>query len=180
MNRILEIVKDSPVTRRWLGFLLFFGVIANLSVSWGQEESVLERGPYPDSVQGLNSPLDVTFLPLAPIPSTFTTLRDSVRDSLRAQLETLPPFFRDTQLGLHLRTYYLDRENRVVPPRSDNEAFTIGGSLAYQSGWLADTFRMGLEGLRFAKTLRPDSIGTVHCCCGRDRTVIRGSRTGLW
>ena len=44
MNRILEIVKDSPVTRRWLGFLLFFGVIANLSVSWGQEESVLELG----------------------------------------------------------------------------------------------------------------------------------------
>ncbi len=100
MNRILEIVKDSPVTRRWLGFLLFFGVIANLSVSWGQEESVLERGPYPDSVQGLNSPLDVTFLPLAPIPSTFTTLRDSVRDSLRAQLETLPAFRPRYPIGI--------------------------------------------------------------------------------
>ena len=48
--------------------------------SWGQE-SVLDRGPAPESVDELNSPLDIPFLPLAPIPWAFTTLRDSLRES---------------------------------------------------------------------------------------------------
>src|SRR5262245_11071975 len=46
-------------------------------LSWGQE-SVLGRGPIPESVFKLNSPLDFPFLPLAPIPWAFTTLRDSL------------------------------------------------------------------------------------------------------
>lgn len=179
MASVLEIVKHGPVARRWVGFLLFFGVIANLSVSWGQEESVLERGPYPDSVQGLNSPLDVTFLPLAPIPSAFTTLRDRFRDTFRHELETLPPFLRDTEIGLNLRAYYLDRQNRVVPPRSDNEAFTIGGSLAYQSGWLADTFRMGLEVFTSQKLYGPlDRDGTLLLRPGQQSYTVLGRAYG--
>jgi hypothetical protein len=51
-------------------------------LSWGQE-SVLDRGPAPESVRELNSPLDIPFLPLAPIPWAFTTLRDSLRESLK-------------------------------------------------------------------------------------------------
>jgi hypothetical protein len=76
-------------------------------LSWGQE-SVLDRGPSPDSVFELHSPLDIPFLPLAPFPLAFTALRDSIRESLKPQLETLPPFFRDTQVGLNLRMYYFD------------------------------------------------------------------------
>src|SRR5262245_16240714 len=68
-------------------------------LSWGQE-SVLDRGPAPESVRVLNSPLDIPFLPLAPFPLAFTALRDSVRQSLKPQMDTLPPFFRDTQVGL--------------------------------------------------------------------------------
>ena len=113
---------------------------------WGQE-SVLDRGPAPDSVRELNSPLDIPFLPLAPLPWVLTTLRDSIRDNLKPQMETLPPFFRDTQVGLNLRLYHFNRDNDLTPPRSDNEAFTIGGSLAYQSGWLANILRVGVEGV---------------------------------
>src|SRR5215470_9508009 len=69
-------------------------------LSWGQE-SVLDRGAAPDSVLELNSPLDLPFLPLAPLPLAFTALRDSIRASLKPALEPLPPFFRDTQVGLN-------------------------------------------------------------------------------
>jgi hypothetical protein len=100
--------------------------------SW-EQENVLDRGPAPESVLELNSPLDVPFLPLAPIPWAFTTLRDGLREGLKPHIETLSPFFRDTQVGLNLRLYYFNRDNDVTPSRSDNEAFTIGGSLAYQS-----------------------------------------------
>src|SRR5215831_17800011 len=131
------------------GFFLFLALFYLLSsgvhLSWGQE-SVLDRGPSPDSVLELNSPLDIPFLPLAPVPLAFTALRDRIRESLKPQLETLPPFFRDTQVGLNLRMYYIDRENHVAPPKSDNEALTLGGSLAYQSGWLANSLRIGVEG----------------------------------
>jgi hypothetical protein len=123
----------------------------------GGQESVLDRGPAPESVLELNTPLDIPFLPLAPLPLAFTALRDSLRASLKPELETLPPFLRDSQVGLNLRLYYFDRENHVAPPKSDNEALTIGGSLAYQTGWLADIFRLGIEGFGSLKLpVRPN------------------------
>jgi hypothetical protein len=152
--------KKLPDKKNRRGVLIFLILLYLFGTgehfSWGQE-SVLDRGPSPDSVGGLNSPLDIPFLPLAPIPFAFTTLRDKIRDSLKPQLETLPPFFRDTQFGMNLRMYYFDRENHVNPPKSDNEAFTMGGSVAYQSGWLADTFRMGLEVFGSGRVYGPES-----------------------
>jgi hypothetical protein len=146
--------------------------------SWGQE-SVLDSGPSPDSVRELNSPLDVPFLPLAPIPWAFTTLRDSIHETVKPQLETLPPFFRDTKLGLNLRMYYFYRENDVEPPESDNEAFTIGGSLAYQSGWLADIFRIGLEGFGSQKLYGPeDRDGTLLLLPGQASYAVLGRAYG--
>src|SRR5262245_5947869 len=131
------------------GFFIFLALFYLLGtgthLSWGQE-SVLDRGPAPDSILELHSPLDIPFLPLAPFPLAFTALRDSIRESLKPQMQTLPPFFRDTQVGVNLRMYYFDGENHVAPPKSDNEALTLGGSLAYQSGWLANIFRLGVEG----------------------------------
>src|SRR5215470_13993684 len=84
-------------------FLILFALgSTGAHLSWGQE-SVLDRGPAPDSVFELNSPLDIPFLPLAPFPMAFTALRDSLRESLKPALEPLPPFFRDTQVALNLR-----------------------------------------------------------------------------
>src|SRR5262245_28155102 len=144
--------------RRRRGYFTFLVLLSLLGTranwSWGQE-SVLDQGPSPDSVLYLNSPLDISFLP--PIPLPITTLTKLIRDRLKPQLEPLPPFFRDTQLGLNLRLYYFDRENHVTPPKSDNEAFTFGGSLAYQSGWLADSFRVGVEGFLSQRLYGPDS-----------------------
>src|SRR5215212_11837573 len=64
----------------FLMLLYLCGTGAHLS--WGQE-SVLDRGPAPDSVFELNSPLDIPFLPLAPVSLAFTALRDRIRESLK-------------------------------------------------------------------------------------------------
>jgi hypothetical protein len=146
--------------------------------SWGQE-SVLDRGPAPESVSTLNSPLDIPFLPLAPLPWAFTALQNSIRENLKPQMETLPPFFRDTQVGVNLRLYYLGRENHLRPPRSDNEALTIGGSLAYQSGWLADIFRLGVEGFGSQKLYGPeDRDGTLLLLPGQESYAALGRAYG--
>jgi hypothetical protein len=160
----------------FLALFYLFGVGQYLS--WGQE-SVLDRGPSPDSARELNSPMDIPFLPLAPLPWAFTRVRDRLHESVKPQLETLPPFFRDTQLGLNLRMYYFDRENEVEPPKSDNEAFTIGGSLAYQSGWLADLFRIGLEGFGSQKLYGPeDRDGTLLLRPGQESYAVLGRAYG--
>jgi outer membrane porin, OprD family len=147
-------------------------------LSWGQE-SVLDRGPSPDSVFELNSPLDIPFLPLAPFPLAFTALRDRIRESLKPELDTLPPFFRDTQVGLNLRMYYFDRENHVAPPKSDNEAWALGGSLAYQSGWLANLVRVGVEGFGSQKLYAPqDRDGTLLLLPGQESYLALGRAYG--
>jgi hypothetical protein len=147
-------------------------------LSWGQE-SVLDHGPSPDSVFELHSPLDIPFLPLAPFPLVFTALRDRIRESLKPELEPLPPFFRDTQVGLNLRMYYFDRENHVAPPKSDNEAWALGGSLAYQSGWLANLVRVGVEGFGSQKLYAPqDRDGTLLLLPGQESYLALGRAYG--
>jgi len=127
----------------------------------------------------LNSPLDIPFLPLAPFPLAFTALRDSVRESLKPQMATLPPFFRDTQVGLNLRMYYFDRENHLAPPKADNEALTLGGSLAYQSGWWANLFRLGVEGFGSQKLYGPESRdGTLLLLPGQESYAALGRAYG--
>lgn len=160
----------------FLALLYLFGTGAHRS--WGQE-SVLDRGPTPESVLALNSPLDIPFLPFAPFTLAFTSLRDSIRESLKPQMETLPPFFRDTQVGLNLRMYYFNRNNHVAPPRSDNEALTLGGSLAYQSGWWAHIFRLGVEGFGSQKLYGPESRdGTLLLLPGQESYAALGRAYG--
>jgi hypothetical protein len=55
-------------------------------------------------------------------------------------LQDLPPFLRDTDLRIYLRTYYMDRVNPDLP---ENEAWAIGGWVGYRSGWLLDTLQLG-------------------------------------
>lgn len=63
--------------------------------------------------------------------------------ALRQEMEALPPFFRDTHLNLHLRTFY---RNRTRTDGAAAEALATGGWLDYQSGWLLDTFAVGAVG----------------------------------
>ena len=59
---------------------------------------------------------------------------------LKEERETLPPFLRDADFTLHLRTYYF---NRTKPDDSVNEALAFGGWIGVKSGWLLDTLACG-------------------------------------
>ena len=70
---------------------------------------------------------------LSPAEALFLPLKEKVH-----ALET--PFLRDTDVKLHLRLFYFNREK---PDDSENEALAFGGWVGYKSGWLLDTFAMG-------------------------------------
>jgi outer membrane OprD family porin len=59
---------------------------------------------------------------------------------LAARVQELPPFFRDSEFILHLRTFY---QNVQTEPGKFEEAWAGGGWLAYESGWQWDTFSVG-------------------------------------
>jgi hypothetical protein len=50
---------------------------------------------------------------------------------------------RDSQVTLHLRSYYFDRNN---PGDVTNAAWAIGGWLGWRSGWIGDVLRLGVVG----------------------------------
>ena len=66
------------------------------------------------------------------------------------------PFFRDTTLELHPRTYYYDRDKL---DGSINQAWAGGGWLAYHSGLLANTFHIGLTYFTSNPIIAPDNQG---------------------
>ena len=57
---------------------------------------------------------------------------------------------------MHYRTYYLFQD-RAIGMRS--EAWAMGGSLSYRSGWLEDVFRAEVEGFTSQPIIAPDRRG---------------------
>ncbi|MEO8123765.1 MAG: hypothetical protein ABI633_06915, partial [Burkholderiales bacterium] len=47
---------------------------------------------------------------------------------------------RDSEVTLHLRSYYFDRLN---PGEVQNAAWAIGGWAGYKTGWIADALQFG-------------------------------------
>ena len=54
---------------------------------------------------------------------------------LKEKLQDYPPFFADTQLGLHYRTYYRNKQRLIG---LDSEAWAMGGWVEYRSGKVFD------------------------------------------
>ncbi len=69
---------------------------------------------------------------------------------IKQWLQDLPPFFADTQLEVRSRTFYRRRDNT---DKTTSEALAAGGSIAYRSGWLADTFAVEVEGFTSQKLI---------------------------
>jgi hypothetical protein len=87
---------------------------------------------------------------------------NAITDWTRKQLQDMPAFIRDTQLILKPRTYFFDQDKTTQGPTDPSdcisgdeqcaatthdkeEAWAIGGSIEYKSGWLDDHFRVGAE-----------------------------------
>jgi outer membrane porin, OprD family len=90
--------------------------------------------------------------------------------------ETLPPFLRDADFTLHLRTYYF---NRTKPDDTSNEALAFGGWLSFKSGWLLDTFAMGATLYGSAPLYAPDDRdGTLLLKPGQNGYYVPGEAWG--
>jgi outer membrane porin, OprD family len=99
---------------------------------------ILDEEPHPASADEITGPLSNTFVEERPETPFFPILKKILRE--------LPPFFRDTRLGMNFRTYDFDRNNKgfIDPDGSnDNKAWAIGGALDYKSGLFADRFAIG-------------------------------------
>jgi hypothetical protein len=98
-------------------------------------ERELEDAPAPSSAEEIRTPIERVFPIVFDKPPLFPLFRD--------RIQSLPSFFSDMRLEARFRTYYL-RSDRTIGILS--EAWAIGGSVYYRSGWLADTFAAELEG----------------------------------
>jgi hypothetical protein len=110
------------------------------------QEIVLDEGPMPGTVQELIDPLRKPFEKPLPLPWLLPRLRRPLREALRWEERAEQPFFRDSALTLKLRTFYFNRDtHKANADDSSNEAWALGGSLAYQSGWYKEFLSLGAE-----------------------------------
>ena len=111
-------------------------------------ERELDEAPAPGSAGEIETPMKRVF--------------EGVRERgplfgwLRQQLEGLPPFLADSQLDVRYRSFYL-RQDRTSG--SIGEAWAMGGSLRYRSGWLADFFAVEAEGFTSQPIVAPKDRG---------------------
>jgi hypothetical protein len=95
---------------------------------------------------------------------------------LEGAMRDLAPFVRDTDLNLHFRTFYFDRQNTND---TENEAWAIGGWLEYKSGWLEETFRIGAVGYTSQPLYAPeDRDGTLLLAPGQEEITTLGQAYG--
>ena len=112
-------------------FFAVFGFPAGHWLAWADEAVSLEE-PTPTSVEDSVSPIGRSFREREPPPLLFPGLKDRLKDT--------DPFFRDTNLSVNLRTYYFYRDKY---DDSVSEAWAIGGSFSYRSGWFLNHFGAG-------------------------------------
>lgn len=63
---------------------------------------------------------------------------------------------RDSEVSLHLRSYYFDRLN---PGDVQNAAWAIGGWAGYKTGWIADALQFGVVGYTSQRLWGPEDKG---------------------
>jgi hypothetical protein len=86
------------------------------------------------------------------------------------------PFLHDGRFGAQLRSFYFNQD-KFNNTRS--EAWTLGGSLAYQSGYLADTLRIGAVAYTSQRLNGPkDRDGTLLLKPGQESYTVLGQIYG--
>jgi outer membrane porin, OprD family len=112
----------------------------------------------------------------APPPPPQTGLLETAFPRLREGMSKLPPFFRDTDLNVRLRTFYFNRQN---DDDTANEAWAGGGWVQYASGWLFDIFAIGATYYTSQPLYAPDDRpGTLVLTPGQDAIGVFGEAWG--
>ncbi len=110
------------------------------------DEQELEDKPAASSIEDFESPLERSYAAPEIRPSLFPWITE--------QMQPLPPFLADSKLYLRYRTYYL-RQDRTSGRLS--EAWAMGGSVYYRSGWLKEFLAVELEGFTSQPIVAPES-----------------------
>ncbi len=118
--------------------------MACTSASFAAERE-LDQDPPPKSAREIETPIQRVFPDVPDRPSLFPGVPERLQD--------LSPFFADTQLEARFRTYYL-RKDRAVDVIS--EAWAVGGSVYYRSGWLKELIAVEIEGFTSQPVYAPD------------------------
>jgi hypothetical protein len=103
--------------------------------AWGAEPELEQEEVVPDTVLQKDDYPG----PPAPEPRSRRPVREFF-DKVKVNLQDADPFFRDTDLNLHLRTYYLGKWNTND---TTQQSWAGGGWLEYKSGWWKDTLQLG-------------------------------------
>lgn len=78
----------------------------------------------------------------------------------------------DSEITVHVRSHYLNRDKRHSP---DSRAWAAGGWLGYRSGWAADTLRLGLTAHTSRKLYGPaDKDGAALLLAGQRSYSVLG------
>ena len=153
--------------------LVFPGMLLWESAPVLAQEAISQEEPTPSSVDEIVTPMDRSFEEKKPRPGLFPMLKEQLKDT--------PAFFRDTKLDLNARTYYFDRNKY---DNSISEAWALGGSLGYRSGWLLDHFSIGAVLYTSQPLYAPDDRdGTLLLKPGQEGYTVLGQiygRLKLW
>ncbi|MEN6321762.1 MAG: OprD family outer membrane porin [Syntrophaceae bacterium] len=132
------------------------------------QEAVSLEGPPPSSVEDIVTPMDKSFEKPPDRVRPYEKLKEVLKDS--------SPFFRDMKLDINLRTYYLYHENF---DGNKNEAWTLGGSIVYKSGYLFDHFGVGAAFYTSQPFYAPDDRdGTLLLKPGQEGYSVLGQLYG--
>ena len=132
------------------------------------QEAVSQDGPPPSSVEESVTPMDKAFEKPPERVRPLEKLKDMLKDT--------PPFFRDTKLDVNLRTYFFNREKF---DNSRTEAWALGGSLSYKSGYLFDHFGVGAAVYTSQPLYAPDDRdGTLLLKSGQEGYTVLGQLYG--
>jgi hypothetical protein len=124
-------------------FLCFFTLNIALAANTGYQA---DENPAPESAKEIKS----SFEP------QIEKKRRSFFPTFREKMKSLPPFWRDTSLLLHFRTYYFYRD---IEPDIKSEAWALGGWIDYKSGLWKDRLQIGLVGYTSQKLYGPEDRG---------------------
>ncbi len=154
---MIPYIREKRILFLLLGFAYSFLVRAT-----GPDYTTYET-PLPDSVEENPGLMGEGFKIKRFLPSFVPRVRE--------KLEEAPPFWRDTDLVVKPRSYYLTRQR----DSGDNEAWALGGSVEYQSGWWRERLRVAASLYTTQKLYGPqDKDGTLLLGPGQESFTVLG------
>jgi outer membrane porin, OprD family len=130
-------------------YILFILLVFNPAIY--AAEYILDEQPSAESVEDVKGTLDQ--------PEEAEVLDPEIDIIPKDDTVPLAPFWKNSQLIANVRSYYFDRDSDLY---RDSEAFTLGGSLHYHSGWFKDTVKIGASLFTSQRLYGPeDKDGTL-------------------